>query len=333
MKYVIIGAGVAGVSAAREIRQRDKDGEIVLIGKEQFLPYKRYLLTEFFCGRIKKEDIFSLSCEEIKELNIVFRKGQQAKSIDFERKKVKLFHNEIITYDKLLIATGGKPQIGPAFKRFQKNLQQYYSIEDILLLKSRLPKINDCIVYGQGVSTLDLMAGLKNLNKSVVYITKEVRATFPLLEKNTKIDIHQFLLEKGIKIVPNERIASVEKVGEKYVVETLSGKKLKADVVFAWNAYRPNISIIENTNIDRKIGILVDEYLRTSIEDVYAAGDCAEIWHPDIKNYWINFGYPNAMEQGEIAGKNMAGANKKYQVHETLIYHVMGKPFQARWWE
>ncbi|OQX86713.1 hypothetical protein B6D60_05655 [candidate division KSB1 bacterium 4484_87] len=333
MKYVIIGAGVAGVTAAETVRKIDSDGEIVLIGKEQFLPYKRYLLTEFFCGTISKEQLFSLSCEDLKRLKITFRKGQLAKSVDFENKKVKLFHNETVSYDKLLIATGGKPRIGPALRSFEKNLQLYYSLEDILLIKEKLDSVRTCVVFGQGLSTLDLMAGLKNLKKEVIYITKKPRAFFPLLQSNSDVDVHQFLSEKGVKIITNDRPVSVEKRDDKFIVETFNGEKLTADLVFAWDDYRPNIRFLENTKIDRKIGILVNEQLRTSVEDVYAAGDCAEIYHPKIKNYWINFGYPNAIEQGETAGKNMTGLNENYRIRETLVFHVLGKPFEARWWE
>ncbi|NOZ60794.1 MAG: NAD(P)/FAD-dependent oxidoreductase [Calditrichaeota bacterium] len=333
MKYVIIGAGVAGVTAAETIRKYDSDGEIVLIGKEQFLPYKRYLLTEFFCGTIEKENLFSFSCEDIKKLKINFRKGQLAKSINFEDKKVKLFHNETVSYDKLLIATGGKPRIGPALTPFAKNLQLYYSLEDILLIKEKLPSVHTCVVFGQGISTLDLMAGLNNLKKEVIYITKKPRAFFPLLQANSDVDIHQFLTEKGVKIITNDRPVSIEKEDGRFVVETLNGEKMIADLVFAWDDYRPNIKFLQHTKIDRKIGILVDEHLRTSVGDVYAAGDCTEIYHPKIKNYWINFGYPNAIEQGEVAGKNMTGLKEAYQIHETLVFHVLGKPFEARWWE
>ena len=103
--------------------------------------------------------------------------------------------------------------------------------------------------------------------------------------------------------------------------------------MFAWDYYKPNIEIIEGTKIEKKLGILVDQQLRTSVEDIYAAGDCVEIYHPKIRDYWINFGFPNATEQGKIAGRNMAGANEEYQVQETLVFNLMGKKLKARWWE
>ena len=83
----------------------------------------------------------------------------------------------------------------------------------------------------------------------------------------------------------------------------------------------------------KKFGILVNPQLKTSENDIYAAGDCVEIYHPGVKDYWINFGWPNALEQGAIAGKNMTGEDEEYKIHDTIIFNLMGKPLKARWWE
>ena len=80
-------------------------------------------------------------------------------------------------------------------------------------------------------------------------------------------------------------------------------------------------------------GILVDLELHTSLEDIYAAGDCVEIYHPALKNYWINFGWPNAVQQGRVAGANMTGRHETYQISETIAFDILGKPFKARWWD
>ena len=78
---------------------------------------------------------------------------------------------------------------------------------------------------------------------------------------------------------------------------------------------------------------MVDTHLKTSIEDIYAAGDCVEIYNPVIKNYWINFGWINAKKQGEIAAENMLGNNIEYEIKDNIVFNLMGKPLKARWWE
>ena len=248
-------------------------------------------------------------------------------------KTIKLFHNEIMEYDKLLIATGGCPVLGPVLRRYQKNIQSYYSLKDILLIKRKLPFIKNVIVFGEGLGILDLMCSMKNLGKEVTYIVKGDKAEFPVLDSEFDLDLHKFLLSKGVKIVSNERVVEIEPHENKYRILTLNEKVLIADIVFAWDYYKPSIDCIENTKIEKKIGILVDQQLHTSVNDVYAAGDCVEIYHPKIKDYWINFGWPNAAEQGEIAGKNMTGLKVEYEIHETIPFNLMGKELKARWWE
>lgn len=333
MKYVIVGAGIAGVSAAQTIKDIDKNGEVILIGEERYFPYKRFLLTEFITGTIETEEVFYTSAEFFEQKGIKLRKSELVKSINTDEKSIKFFHNEIMNYDKLLIATGGSPALGPVLRPYQKNIQRYYSLKDILLIKRKLASIKDVIVFGEGLSILDLLSAMRNLGKNVTYIVTGSKAEFPTVASEFDLDLHEFLLSRGVNIITNDRVVAIENNNKKYQIITMSKNKYKADMVFAWDYYKPNIDCIENTKIEKKIGILVNQQLRTSVEDVYAAGDCVEIYHPGIKDYWINFGWPNAAEQGEVAGKNMTGSDVEYQIHETIPFNLMGKALTARWWE
>jgi len=333
MRHVIIGAGIAGVSAAQSIKKIDAHAEVILIGEERYFPYNRYLLTDFLCESISNESIFYTSAQYFDEKGIKLRKGEYVKAIDPDKKSVKFFHNEVMNYDKLLITTGGCPVLGPVLRRYGDNIQRYYSLKDILLIKRKLSKIRKCVVYGSGLSTLDMIRGMHNLGIKVTYIVHGPKAEFPIIESDFTAELHDFLISKGIEIITDDRIITVNRVGEHYRVLTINKREFITDIVFAWDYYLPNINCIEGTKIEKKIGILVDQQLRTSVDDIYAAGDCVEIYHPGIKDYWINFGWTNASEQGEIAGKSMAGMNEKYQIHDTIIFNLMGKPLRARWWE
>jgi NAD(P)H-nitrite reductase large subunit len=333
MKFVIIGAGAAGVHAAKAIREIDNRGEIVLLGEERFFPYNRYMLTDFLCDQVQEDELIFSSAEIFDEIGIKFRKGERVKSINPYSKVVKLHHNEVVPYDKLLIATGGNPGLGPVLKPFQTHIQRYYSLEDILVLKRKMASIKNCVVFGEGLSSLDLLRGLCSLGKQVTYIIRGKEADWSLVEPELYPKLIILLKDKGVKILSSDRIISIRKEGHKYRVHTLKQQKILTDMVFAWDVYSPNINCIRDTQIEKKMGILVDETLKTSVKDIFAAGDCVEIYHPGIKNYWINFGWPNAVEQGMIAGKNMAGQNLRYQIHETLVCNLMGKSFTARWWK
>jgi len=333
MKHVIMGAGVAGVTAAKTIKEIDKNAEVVVFGYERFFPYKRFLLTEFLCGSIKEEELTYFTMDSLKESGIKLRKGEYIKTIKPSEKTIKLFHNEVVHYDKLLIATGGRPRLGLVLRPYKKHIQRYYSLNDILVLKEKLPNINNCIVSGEGVSSLDLICGLCNLGKQVTYIARGARADFALRDSALYNELHDFLKEKGTDIITEDQIVSIEKTNHCYRVETLKQEELTADIVFAWDYYKPNVSCTKGTSIKKKIGILVNVQMETSVGDIYAAGDCVEIYHPCVKNYWINFGWPNALEQGTVAGKNMLGQNEEYKLHETTVFKLMGKSLKARWWK
>jgi 3-phenylpropionate/trans-cinnamate dioxygenase ferredoxin reductase component len=333
MKHVIIGAGIAGVTAAQTIKELDSDAEVVVLGNERIFPYRRYLLTEFLCGSADREELNYTSVDSIKEMGIKLRKGQHVKFIDVKAKSIKLFHNEIVHYDKLLIATGGRPGLGPVLRSYKQYIQRYYTMKDILLLKKQLPNINECVVYGDGLSSLDLLCGLYNLGKKITYIVKGSRADFSLTETDFYAEVHDFLEKKGINIISDDRIISIEPTNGNYCVKTLKQVELTADVIFAWDYYKPNLTCIKGTSIEKKLGILVNENLKTSEDDIYAAGDCTEIYHPGIKDYWINFGWPNATQQGKVAAMNMVGKPEAYRIRETLTVKLMGKSLEARWWK
>lgn len=333
MKYVIVGAGVAGTTAARSIRELDEKADIIVIGDENNLPYKRFLLTPFLCDAIQEEELSFFTTDSLNDLGIKLRKGEYVKAVHPAEKAVKLFHNEVLHYDKLLIATGGGPQLGLSLRPYQKYIQRYYSLEDILVLKEKLSRIRTCVVSGEGLSNLDLICGLTNLGKEVTYIIKGTRGDIIPHDEAQNEEIHAFLIEKGIKILPEDRILAIERAGNQFHVETLKKKTLKTDMVFAWDGYKPNVDFLEGTDINKKFGILVNTKLETSIKDIYAAGDCVEIYHPKLKNYWINFGWPNAQEQGPIAGRNMAGQKEEYQIQETIVFNLIGKALKARWWK
>jgi len=332
MKHVIIGAGVAGITAAITIKRLDRDAEVVVIGDELFLPYKRYLLTEFLCDSIQRDDLLFFSIKKLNERGIKLRKGEYVKSIEPSEKVIKLHHNEVVHYDKLLIATGGRPGLGLVLRPFKKHIHFYYSLYDTLVLKEKLPEIHKCIVFGDGVSCLDLISVLHNLGKKVTYITRGERATFGLGEDDFEGDLHGFLEEKGIEIITEEQIVLVEESDHDYKIETIQQKTLTTDIVFAWDYYKPNISFVEGSVIEKKLGILVNTRLETSEKDIYSAGDCVEIYHPSIKGYWINFGLPNALEQGRVAGSNMTGQNEEYKTQEAIVFNLMGTSLKARWW-
>jgi len=218
-------------------------------------------------------------------------------------------------------------------KPYAEHIHGYYSLEDILDLKNRLDSVERVVVSGQVVSALSLLSGLRALGKEVHYVIRGPLVDIPIIPAVPPEDLDKGLREKGVQIVREDRIASIRPNGSGYAVETYQGHELAADLVFAFEAYHPNVACCRGAGLEMGKGILVDLELHTSAEDVFAAGDCVEIYDPHRRSTWVNFGWPNAVQQGRVAGANMAGGRESYEIADTVAFEVLGKPFRARWWE
>jgi nitrite reductase (NADH) large subunit len=332
MRHVIVGAGAAGMAAARAIRKLDDRAEIVVVSDEPFPPYRRYLLTEYLCRVIGDDGILQCGEDLLRELDIKLRKGERVTRIHPEQKAVRLEHDQLLSYDRLLIATGRCPNLGPVLQSFRKCIQTYYTMEDAKILQKCLQGVQRVVVTGTGVSRLDLIGGLLRLGKSVTYILRGPKVEVPFLDPASESTVDAALVRRGVEIVRCDRIASIAPLARGYRVKTQQGREYEADLVFAAQSHEPNLACAREVGIEAKSGILVDLCMRTTLPDVYAAGDCVEIYHPGLRNYWINFGWPNAVQQGTVAGHNMAGHHEEYRINETLVFNLLGKPVTARWW-
>ncbi len=333
MRHVIVGTGAAGSTAARTIKQYQPEADVILVGEERFPPYNRYLLTDYLCGTVGDEELFHAFDAPLEDLGIKLRKGEAVDRVYPDKKEIRLEHGEVLAYDRLLIATGRRMGVMDTLRPFQKHIRSHYTLEDFLLLKADLPKINQVVASGQAVSTLSLILAMLQLGKKVSYVIRGPRVDIPILPPDIGAGLDDAMVAKGVDIVREDRIVGVQPAGEAYRVETYQGRDLSCDVVFAADTYRPNLKCVQGTGMEMSKGILVDLELHTSLEDIYAAGDCVEIYHPALKNYWINFGWPNAVQQGRVAGANMTGRHETYQISETIAFDILGKPFKARWWD
>lgn len=333
MRHVIIGTGAAGAAAARAIRREDRGAEVIVLGEEPYPPYNRCLLTDFLCDEVSREQLFDSPDPSLGDVGAGLRTDVQVARVDPAAREVHLEGGETLGYDRLLIATGRRPVVGDTLRPFADHIQNYYTLDDVLRIKSLLPRIEHAVVSGQTVSTLNLLSGLSRLGKRITYIIRGPRVDIPLVGAATPADLDAAINGLGAEIVREDRIVSVAPAEGTYRVETYQGREYDADVVFAAESYRPSLQCIRGTGIEVNRGILVDLELHTSAEYIYAAGDCVEIYHPTLRNYWVNFGWPNAVEQGTVAGANMAGRHETYRIRDTLAFDILGKNFEARWWQ
>jgi len=314
-KYLIIGNSAAGVNAATAIRDNDETGSVKVISCEEFNSYGRPLISYYLSGKVKPENIYYRSEDFYRYRNIELFLNTRAEKIDVAEKEVLISQNRKISYDKLLIATGSIPFI-PPIKNLdlnrQKNVFTFLTYGDSIKLKERITKNSKVVVAGAGLIGLKAAEGLFGQVASITIIDLADRVMASVLDKSAAGIIQAHIEQK--KCIDFKLQTSICEVqGEENISEVIlsNGETLDCDILIVAVGVRPNVNLAKEAGINTLKGIIVDEYMQTSLKDIYAAGDCVESLDLLSNESKVFALWPNASNQGRIAGLNMTGLRAK----------------------
>ncbi len=310
MKYLIIGASAAGLSAALKIRELDVDGEIVILSEEKSLPYSKMSLPYLLSGECSKEEDLYLRIPEGVKLLL----DKKVVSLKEERKVVKTETGEEFSYDKLLIATGAHPYIPEVEKKGLPPILSIRNLEDISGLKERIKNSKEkrVILSGAGLVNCEIADALLKIGVPSVFVIRSNRILSQILDEEGSRVIESVAKEKGIELLTGENIKTVEERDGITYATLESGKVLKGSCVVFGKGVRPSVDFLKGTRIKIGRSIRVDTYLQTSVKDIYASGDVTEskdLAYNDIRMHAL---WPVAVEQGKIAGANMVEGEIEY---------------------
>lgn len=306
-KYLIIGNGVAGTTAAEKIRKNDPDGLITIVTKEEVPFYSRIKLPDFVAGLADKTDLIIKNEKWYSDYKIDLKLGVTITDINSIRKQAADQDGNIFDYDSLLIATGSNPFIPPVNGSSKDNVFSLRSFEDAAGIVKAAASADNVVAIGGGLLGLEAAHALINRGIKLVVVEFFDR----LLPRQT--DPHGALLLKNMleKQGFGFRLGAVTKqiTGEKAAegVELESGEELKADMVLFSAGVRPDLGLPEKTGLEADRGVIVNSRMETSLENIYAAGDIAQF---EQTNFCI---WPEAQEQGRVAGANMAGVSEEFK--------------------
>lgn len=311
-KYIIVGNGAAGLSAAETIRAVDAQADITILSDEPHPYYSRPSLAYYLAKDIPQAQVFARPADHYEELNIKLV-PQRATSISARDHRITLADGRQMSYDALLLATGSRAIPAPfANGRLQGvvYLDSLDTTNEIVRL-SRRAKV--AVVVGGGVTALELVEGLHQRGLHVHYLMRRERFWSRLLTPAESQIIENRLEEMGVDIHRQETVEAA--VGSRKVegVRLASGKELGCQIIGVAVGVRPNIALARDAGLRCDRGVLVDEYLRSSDPDIYAAGDIAQIYdrwsgRPLCDSLWSS-----AILSGRAAGANMAGAQQPYE--------------------
>ncbi len=307
MRCVIIGNGVAGITAAEEIRKGDPSSEIVVITKEPYHFYSRIMLINFLAGEINEDALYLKPEKWYEENSIRVLLGKRVDSLDLEEKGVTLADGRRVGFDRLLIATGGRSFVPPIKGVEKEGVFTLRSLDDAKAIIKYVDQGNiNLILIGGGVLGLEAGNALRKRGCNVTVVE-----FFPRL-------LPRQMDPEGAELLKNQMegmgfrfflgVRSKEVIGRKAVEGLLleDGRKVVGDIVIVSAGIRPDLELAKGAGLQTDKGIVVNDKMETSHKDVYAAGDVAE-FNGRIYGIW-----PAAEEQGSVAGINMAGGDAVY---------------------
>jgi len=319
LHYVIIGNGGAGISALQTIRNIDKKSDITIISREKYPAYSPCSLPNLIGGEVEKPTIFRFDKQFYHRLNANFMKSAEALQILPKEKEIKLVNNKSVKFDKLLIAAGAKPITPKEIKGLDLDGVHIMGTLDSTLgiLKHINQGVKHAVVVGGGFMGIETatMLNKRGINVTIVEMLPNILSR--MLDSDMSVKILDILKKHGIRLMLNDTIKSIN--GNKTVTGVTLGKnKLSCNMVSLAIGVTPNNDIVKGSEINVNHGIIVDLKMQTNKKNIYAAGDIAEV-REQIEGKKGSFAiWPNAIEQGRIAGLNMAGKHTNYDGAEVV---------------
>ncbi len=301
-QYVIVGNGIAGITAAQTIVRADPAAEVHIFGAEPYPYYRRPILWEFIAGQIEQEALFFRPTAWYTERGIRLHLGVGVTALNPQAHSLTLADGSSAEYDRLLLATGCRPFIPPFEGVDKKGVYTLRTIEDAISIKEHSQGISTAAIIGGGLLGIETARALTSLNLDVSVI-EFMPHLLPLQLDAEGAQALQSLLESmGMRILTGTATEAI--LGDELPtgVRTKDGRVVDAELVVISTGIRPRIELAREAGIDLNRGVVVDGQLRTSATDVYAAGDVAEF---EGTIYGI---IPAATDQAQVASANMVAS-------------------------
>jgi NAD(P)H-nitrite reductase large subunit len=313
MRYVIIGASAAGLAAAETLRQWDPRGSITLISDEPHPPYSRPLLTYLLSGEVKPGQVWLKSADYFAEWGFAALLGERVVQVAPGERAVRLRSGRVCPYDRLLIASGARPRMPGIPGEELEGVFTLRTLADWRRLDAALTAGGEVAVVGAGPVGLKAAEALVRRGCRVALVEMESQVLPRLVDAQAAAMLGGELKKWGINVYCNAAPLGI--VGHKGRVGALAladGRELPARTVLFAIGVMPNTEFLTDTSLAAPGGIPVDARLHTPQPDIFAAGDCVQgvnllTGQPAYVPIW-----PAAVEQGKIAGANMAGGNRRY---------------------
>lgn len=318
-KIVIIGNSAAAIGCVEGVRSVDKNSEIVLIASEKHHTYSRPLISYLLYGKTDEQRMKYRPDSFYSDNMVDTMLGKTAVSVDPKGHTVKLESGEVISYDKLMVATGSSPFVPPmkGLDKVEKKFT-FMTLDDAHALDKAISAESRVLVIGAGLIGLKCVEGIADKVKEIAVVDMADRILPSVLDAEGAELVQKSIEKHGVKFYLNDSAAELEPNKAKLK----SGAEVEFDVLVVAVGVRPNIALLKDAGAECGRAIKTDNKCQTSLKDIYAGGDCTESYDITIGAERVLALLPNAYMQGNTAGVNMAGGEQLYE--NAIPMNAMG---------
>jgi nitrite reductase (NADH) large subunit len=319
-QYVIVGSGIAGLAAAEALRQRQPAAAVSMISEEAHDFYSRPGLAYLLRGDVPEKQLFVRSRDELRALRLQ-RINARVEQLRCDDREVVLTDGRRIPYDRLLLATGALANPPPFPGGDLAGVVKLDSLDDARRILGLAGRGKTAVVIGGGITALELAEGLRARGLRVHYFLRGDRYWSDVLDETESRLILERLGREGVMLHSRTQVQQALGVrGQLVGVATQAGANIPCQLLAVAIGVRPRVDLAQRAGLKVDRGVVVDPFLQTSRPEVYAAGDVAQVHDPRNPRGVLDVLWSTALEQGQVAGANMAGANRAY---------VKGVPFNV----
>ncbi len=311
MNYVIVGTGVAGIAAIEAIRSVDAAGAITLIGDDPHGYYSRPGLAYYLSGEVNEKQLFPQIADEFRKFKVRGVRGRVTR-ISPANHHLELQNGSSLQYDSLLLAIGAHaaPLTVPGAEL--PGVVKLDDLEDARSILKLAHRGKTAVVIGGGITALEITEGLIARGAKVHFLLRAGRYWSNVLDEAESELVENRLREDGVEVHHHAELKEIQGRGHVQAIRLADGRVLRCDLVAYAIGILPRLELARQAGLAVDRGILANQYMRTNLEDIYAAGDAAQVYDPRSGRAVLDSLWGTARDQGRIAGLNMAGRQTAY---------------------
>lgn len=327
-KYLVVGSSHAALEAVTAIRMHDPDGTLTLVTRDAHLPYSPTVLPYVVSGRSAPDNVFLRDDAFFDEQRVSYRRATALAALHAGRNVAEFADGSQIAYEKVLLATGATPVVPPIPGIEQVSFHVLRTLDDAKGLRAAMTQAKQAVVLGAGLVGMHAAENLVKAGANVTIVEMSAQLTSGYFDETAAELIETAFTDHGAKILTNSRVVGLAPCAAGARLTLENGTTLDADLLLVATGVRPELDYLNGSGVATDRGILVDDTMRTNIDNVWAAGDCAQARGFFSGTPIMNAILPDATVQGRVAGMAMAGdpGIKPYAGGVPLnTYHFFGR--------